>query len=368
MTDRRFDVVVVGAGVAGSALAESLVTLSDVSVLVCDAAPLPGAHSSGRSVAVFDPLYGNPSVQVLTAASRSRLESGILGEGSLLAARDLIHVATTERLRLLDDAFPLGTHGAERLDERELISAFPALRPGALAQGVRHLGGADLDVDRLHQGLIASARQAGASVELSARVNSFEWQGSGWSLQIGGGAVHCGVVVDAAGGWADDVAVAAGAAPRGAVAHRRSVGVARAVDLHVAQWAMLADIGSGWYIKPDGAAVLLSPADATPVPPGDPKADELELARAIDAINAVTTLDVRSLSRTWAGLRTYTADETPLIGPDPDVPSLFWHAAFGGFGLQVSVAAGRLAAEMILGVDPHLDPAPYAPSRLEPTR
>lgn len=48
-----YDAVVVGAGMAGAAPAESLVARSDLSVLVCDATPVPGAPSSGRSVAVF---------------------------------------------------------------------------------------------------------------------------------------------------------------------------------------------------------------------------------------------------------------------------------------------------------------------------
>ena len=363
-----YDVVVVGAGVAGAALAESLVARSDCSVLVCEAGEVPGLHSSGRSVAVFDPLYGNADVQALTAASRDRLGRGVLDDGTLLVPRDLIEVAGPGEVSQLEEAFPPGTAGIERLDAAALLAAFPAVRPGALVAGAAHVDAADLDVGRLHGDLLTSARRGGAVVVLGAPVRGFARTPSGrWRLDVDGALVEADVVVDAAGAWADDVARRAGAAPRGITPLRRTVGVVPRPDPSAAGWAMLAHIGSGWYVKPDGATLLVSPADAVPVAAGDPRADELELARAIEAVNEATTLQVRRVSRTWAGLRTYAPDERPLIGFDPDVEGFFWHAAFGGFGLQVALAAGRLAADLLLRQVPHLDPRAYAPSRLVAT-
>ena len=64
----------VGGGVlearAGAAIAESLASSTDARICIVEAAPTPGLHSSGRSVAVFDPLYGDESVRALSAASR----------------------------------------------------------------------------------------------------------------------------------------------------------------------------------------------------------------------------------------------------------------------------------------------------------
>jgi D-arginine dehydrogenase len=367
MVTRYYDVLVVGAGVAGAAIAESLASSSDARIGIVEAAPTPGLHSSGRSVAVFDPLYGDEFVQALSAASRPVLEGGLDGHGpSLLSPRDLILVGTPAQAESLDEKYPIGMCGIDRLGEDELQARFPALCPGTVLSGVRHRGGADLDVARLHEGLLASARRGGVDVLLGHSLDSLApASGSGWWATVGAEQFHVGTLVNAAGAWADHVATLAGAAPLGVVAHRRSVGVATSRFPSSSQWAMIVDVDMGWYIRPDAGSFLLSPADATPVGPGDPRPDELELARAIEAINETTTLAVRSLTRTWAGLRTYTADERPIIGFDPHVPDFFWHAAFGGFGLQVAPAAGRLGADLLAGRATALDPSPYSPARLQ---
>ena len=366
MTAHAVDVLVIGAGVAGAAVAESLVRRSDRSVAVLEAAAVPGLHSSGRSVAVFDPLYGDDTVRALSAASRPMLESGLDGtQESLLSPRELVLVATADQQATIDARYPAGTPGVARLGESEVRALFPALRSGAIASAALHLDGADLDVARLHEGLLSRARRAGAQVLLRHPVRSIRpAAGGGWVVEAGDETVRAATVVNAAGAWADEVAHLAGARPLGVTPLRRSVGVARSTEPASSRWAMLVDVDMRWYVKPDGGTFLLSPADATAVSPGDPRPDEEELARAIDAVNEATTLGVRSLTRAWAGLRTYARDERPVIGFDPVVPDFFWHAAFGGFGLQVAPASGAVAADLILGRPTDLPSAPYAPARL----
>jgi D-arginine dehydrogenase len=365
---RSVDVVVVGAGVAGAAVAESLVLLSDSTVIVAEAASVPGLHSSGRSVSVFDPLYGDASVRVLSDASRPRLEAGLADGRSLLDSRELIMLVRADQEASATALYPEGTAGVDRLTEDQLRGAFPALRGGRFVGGISHRGGADLDVDRLHQGLLTAARRAGASVLTDHPVIALAPQRQGgWRVQIGNDIVHATTVVNAAGAWADHVGTLAGSPPPGIVPYRRSVGVATSPVHASSRWPMIVDIDMRWYLKPDGGSFLISPAEATAVPPGDPRPDELEMARCIDAINEATTLGIRSLTRTWAGLRCYTADERPIIGFDDAGHGLFWHAGFGGFGIQVAPAAGRLAAQLILGHEPDIDPMPYRPDRFAET-
>lgn len=367
MSEHGVDVLVVGAGVAGAAVAESLARSQGIDVMVVESDRTPGLHSSGRSVAVFDPLYGDDAVRRLSAVSRPLLDDGLDGSGiSLLTPRPLVLVARPEQRERMAQAYPPGTAGITRLAEDEVRSLFPALRPGVIDSAVMHTGGADLDVARLHDGLLARARRAGARVLVDHPVSSVRPQDDHrWVVTAGDQVVRAGVVVNAAGAWADHVAGLAGARPLGVVPLRRSVAATRSDRPDSARWAMLVDVDMEWYLKPDGGTFLLSPADAVPVEPGDPRPDELELARAIDAVNDATTLGVRSVIRTWAGLRSYVADQRPLIGFDAQVPGLFWHGAFGGFGLQVAPAAGMLAAALITGAQPAVDPLPYSPIRLD---
>ncbi|HVS43036.1 MAG TPA: FAD-dependent oxidoreductase, partial [Candidatus Dormibacteraeota bacterium] len=104
-----------------------------------------------------------------------------------------------------------------------------------------------------------------------------------------------------------------------------------------------------FYFKDEGESVLVSPADATPVEPHDARPDELQIARAIEAVNAVTTLGIRSVTRSWAGLRSFAPDGEPVVGGLGRGEGFHWLAGQGGYGLQMAPALARLAAAVIRG-------------------
>ena len=98
------------------------------------------------------------------------------------------------------------------------------------------------------------------------------------------------------------------------------------------------------------------------------------VALAIERINEATTLELRHVRRTWAGLRTFAADRAPVVGPDPDVPRFFWLAGQGGYGIQTAPAMARAAASLILDgrlpddlVDAGVTQDDLSPARFRPT-
>ena len=86
-----------------------------------------------------------------------------------------------------------------------------------------------------------------------------------------------------------------------------------------------------WYFKADGPHLLVSPADETPAEPGDARPDELDVALALERVEAVTGLGLRSVVTSWAGLRTFVPDR----GPGRRGPA-------GAPGLLVRRRAGRI--------------------------
>jgi D-arginine dehydrogenase len=193
-----------------------------------------------------------------------------------------------------------------------------------------------------------------------------------WTIRTSGGESHTApVVINAAGAWGDVVAAAAGVPETGLVPKVRSVFmVASPYGEATKDGPIVGDIDGAYYFKPEGDQFLCSPMDQTPSPPCDAAPDELEIARAIDEVNAATTLDVRSVKATWGGLRTFVADENPVIGYDPSVEGFFWMVGQGGYGIQTSPAAARFAAAMVRRqeapadlVTRGLDPAALAPGR-----
>ncbi|MFT4014752.1 MAG: FAD-binding oxidoreductase [Paracoccus sp. (in: a-proteobacteria)] len=64
----------------------------------------------------------------------------------------------------------------------------------------------------------------------------------------------------------------------------------------------------------------------------------------------------------WAGYIDSTPDGVPAIG-ETEVPGLVLAAGFSGHGFGIGPGAGHMIADMVSGVAPILDPAPYHPSR-----
>jgi D-arginine dehydrogenase len=178
-------------------------------------------------------------------------------------------------------------------------------------------------------------------------------------------------VVNAAGAWADAVAGLFGARPCGLRPLRRTIVIARTGSPVPGDGPLVADVDDGFYFRPDGPHLLLSPADETPSDPCDARPDEADVALALERVNEATTLGLRSVVTAWAGLRTFAPDRVPVVGYDPDIPGLFWLAAQGGYGIQTAPALARLAAALLTGdpgPDLDLDPAALSPSRFRRPR
>jgi D-arginine dehydrogenase len=336
---QTFDVIVVGGGMAGASLGYELA--ADRSVLVLDMEPTLAYHTTGRSAAMFLETYGGPVIRALTTASRAALV-----ERAVLTPLPMLHVARPGRGVALDEMFRavrVLAPDVQLLREDEVVAAQPLLRPGAVESALLEPGAMEIDVHALHQFFVHGLRARRGAITTSARVHSATRAGGVWTLGDWGAPV----VVDAAGAWADEVATVFGACPVGLRTLRRT---AFMVDAPTgARAPMIADIDDAFYVKPDAGRLLCSPADETPQPPGDARPDEMEIARAIDVINDVTTLEVRHVRSSWAGLRNFVTDRAPVVGFDPDVPGFYWFAAQGGYGIQTAPALARTGAALLRG-------------------
>ena len=72
--------------------------------------------------------------------------------------------------------------------------------------------------------------------------------------------------------------------------------------------------------------------------------------------------------RSYAGLRPWSPDSLPLIGPTQQAPGIVLATGHAGAGNTRSLVTGRLIAELLTGQPPVIDPAPVAPDRFDMTR
>ncbi|HMG46522.1 MAG TPA: FAD-binding oxidoreductase [Allosphingosinicella sp.] len=343
------DVAIIGAGIAGASLAAALA--GRASVLILEAERLPGYHATGRSAAFWSESYGGPLIRPLTSASGPAL-------APFLAPRGAIHLADAAgraKLDALAAAFP----GAllQPLGRAELEAAIPNLSPG-WDWGLAEPSCADIDVAALH-----AACLKGQSLVTRARMIGAERNGR-WRIETTAGPFQADILVNAAGAWADDVALLAGERPVGIQPYRRTIAQLRVDPPAPPDLPLVIDAAERFYFKPEtGGRLWLSPHDETPCVAHDCAAEEIDVAIAVDRLEQVVDWRVEAVERKWAGLRSFAPDRLPVYGFSDSGRGFFWFAGQGGFGIQTAPAAARLAAALILGTVPAIDPAPYSAAR-----
>lgn len=357
----RFDIIVAGAGMAGASLAAPLAA-SGARVLLLEAEAQPGYHSTGRSAAFWTESYGGAGVQPLTMASGPPLRDGgyLTERGALTIARRGQEAQLESFAREFEG---LGVR-VERLGREALLARIPGLcddwTTGALEPDC-----SDIDVARLHQDYLAAARRSGAELWTRAGLASAVRDGEGWLVTCEDGrTARAGLLVNAAGAWADDVAARSGVTKLGFTPMLRTIAQIRTRPQPPEDLPLVLDLNEQFYFKPEAGKLWLSPHDEVPVPPCDAAPEELAVAEAIDRLQNVVNWEVERVEHKWAGLRTFAPDRLPVYGFDSAQPRFFWFAGQGGFGIQTAPAAAALAGALITGSgDFPVDPAPYLPGR-----
>lgn len=371
---QTYDIAILGGGIAGLSLAYFLG--GERSVVLLEREESLGYHSTGRSAAEFVLRYNSPQVCALAAISRDFFDHPPEGfsDVPLLVPRGGVMIANAEKLERFEAHFAAErtkTDKLTRLTIDEALAMVPVLDPAYVAGCYHDPEFWDIEVESLQQGYVKGARRAGVEIRQKAGVLAVRDDGHRWLIDTEGGMVCARIVVNATGGWADVTARLFGVTPIGIVPHRRT---AILVDLpegrDCRRMPEINELDDEFYAKPDAGRLLVSPADETPCEPGDIQPEEIDIAWAAHHLETATTLTVRRVAKSWAGMRSFAADRLPVIGPASDHPRFFWLAGQGGYGILSSPALGALAASQLsASVVPEgfarqgLDPAAFSPQR-----
>ncbi len=364
------DIAVIGAGIAGLSAAWEL--SAKHRVVLFEQESQPAHHATGRSAAILSETSGLFEVCALAAASRSFFEDPPDGfsQSPLLSARGLLWVSDRT-----DDLDAIETV-AERLGLRHHMidgptstSLVPALRPGWAARALHEPEAMRIDVAALLDGYRRGLSERGGTLMLATPALRLRSSGRSWVVSgAGHDDIHCDVVVNAAGAWADEVATRAGLDPLGIQPFRRTAFVFPVHDHDLSRWPLVMDAGGRFYFEPEADGILASPAEETPVDAHDARADDLAIAMAADALAEATTLVVRGVSARWAGLRSFAADRLPVVGEDPEAPGFFWLAGQGGAGIKTAPALATMISSLIersaATGDAGIDGGALSPARL----
>lgn len=353
MTGDWFDVAVIGGGIGGATAAahvaptKSLVLLEQENELAF--------HTTSRSAAVFLEHDGGFAFRRLNRAARDFfVHPHEELDAPLMTPLPVLNLAPPE-LRdemVADAASAEGGNAVVRFVEgTELNNWCPVLRPELELVGVLEESAGSIDVMGLHQLYVRRARAAGAEIRRSSKVTAITKLDTGWKLATASGEITAGTIVNAAGAWGDEVAELAGVEPIGLTPMRRTA-FTTSISVDPTGWPLVygGAVEQHCYFKPEaGNQLLCSLADETPSAPLDARPEEIDIALAIDHINHLTTLGIRSVATSWAGLRTFSPDREPVFGFDDQAHGWFWMVGQGGWGIVSSPAAGQVCASAING-------------------
>ena len=358
-----FDIMIIGGGPAGIALAAELAhPRRRVAVLEQqEGAPL----YEGASVGLRDPIVEHGS-DVLSLLLASTDLYGMMAQP--MRPRGVLHIFSVDNLAAYGSAVAhcriMGVE-VEELAGDALIEMFPFLRDNRQTNYAALYAAAGIadkvDVSAFYARYRARLRQAHGAVLYGERLVSARREAQGWTVVTSSRrTIRCGILANCAGAWADDVAIRCGIPAAGIRPMNRTVLEARLMehDLNPA--------GEGMSVRWAGPRGLVCEFDAghrATFSSGDTGATGLEAGRAFEATpdrnaigEALNQFHARTHlryagggGRVWAVTRGFTADNRPVIGWGPREHGFFWSAGFGGYGIACAPAAACLAADLILG-------------------
>lgn len=349
MSGERADIIVIGAGIAGSSVAAEL--SRDASVILLERETQPGYHTTGRSAAQFTTTYGPPVIRALSRASQPYFQG--VEEGApqgLLAPRGVLFLARPDQGEAYEDLRRELAGAVTEVSGAELADMVPLLREGYAVAGLYEEDSADIDVHGLHQHYLKLFASHGGSLVTRATVEAIGKAGGDWVVETRGARYRAPVVVNAAGAWADELAQLAGVHALGLRPLRRTaLTVALPDGVDPEHWPLVVDAEETFYAKPDAGRLLVSPADETLSDPCDAQPEELDIAICIDRLETAFDIQVRRPESAWAGLRSFFPDRCPVFGFDQQAEGFFWLAGQGGYGIQTAPAMARTAAALVRG-------------------
>jgi D-arginine dehydrogenase len=343
------DIIVIGGGIAGISAAARLSHHGSVTLL--ESEDDLAYHSSGRSAASFIVDYGNNSTRILNAASFDYLNNENNG---VLSNRGLLMLATEKQNVRFKSSYKLS--GLSQISLNDACKTIPIISRSKVSYAAYRSDVFDLDTNQLIQNFLTEAKRNGANIVKKSKVLQINYINSKWNIETDKNQFQCSIIVNAAGAWADQISILAHLKPVGFKPYRRSMARIKMPDsMSISDWPFFSGPNEDWYAKPDAGQLIVSPEEEELVEPHDVWADDTTIAKGIARYEKYVTVPVTNVTSNWAGLRTFSADRSLVIGPDQNNPTFFYLAGQGGYGFQTAPAASNLLKELILGQTNDLD-------------
>jgi sarcosine oxidase subunit beta len=367
------DVVIIGGGIVGSSVAYHLAESGCANVLIIEREDKQGLGSTSRSMGGVRAQFTTPiniQMSIYSIDLFSRFEE-VTGQTADYRAHGYLFCATTEaHLEYLrenqDKQKAFGLKSAEMVSREDVVKMVPQLIADDIIGGAYCPTDGFVDPYGVLTGFAKRGKELGVRVWLDTAVTGVNIEnGAVTGVRTTRGEVSTRNVVNAAGPWAAGVAQMAGV-ELPVTPLRRQIVKTQRCDFLPAKFPMLIDMSTGFHFRREGEAILMAWPDHEETYGFKTTFthDFLEriLTRAVDRVPQFADLPVNP-KQCWAGMYEVSPDHHAIIGPAPGVKGLFFANGFSGHGVMHSPASGRITADLILGRQSFVDPAPLGIER-----
>jgi sarcosine oxidase, subunit beta len=370
------DVVIVGAGVMGASTAWHLASMGCRDVLLIDRGGRPGAGSTSRATGGFRAQYAtaiNVRLSLLAREKLRRFAEQVGGDcgyepfGYLWLASGRAALEALDAARAVQHAE--GLHEAAAVTPADITRLNPAVSLDGIVGGAYCPSDGFIRPSGILDGYLDGACRLGAQVWWGVEATGIErgHDGRAAGVTTAKGRIDAGVIVNAAGAWAGQLASAAGV-ELPVVPLRRQVASTAPTGVLPRDMPMTIFTDDGFHLRVrDGRVLLLWP---TPGVPGDPWATPVD-DRWVHQVGARASARVPPLvnvpidrAACWAGLYEMSPDRHAILGEAPGCSGLYLINGSSGHGVMHAPALGQLLAEIVLhGRATTLDVRALRPSR-----
>ena len=349
---KKFDIIVLGSGIAGISIASELSEYLNVCVLEKEG--LISYHSTGRSLAFYLESYGNEVIRQLTSASKDFFYNRIdtTSKNILIKKRGVIHIANkfqTIKLKNLYETLTKNNENFKILNKLQTMELLPCLNDEYVDSSIYDSEASDIDVNAIYNIYLKNLTKNNGKVITDIKITEFLHQVHGWKILTNQDEFYTKIIVNAAGAWCDLIATNVGAKKINIVPKKRTIFCFKPTNIKLNnEWPLGVDVEENFYFKIENDTVIASPADETPTVPHDVQAEDIDIALGIERIKNSTLFEFNSIFNKWAGLRSFVKDKNPVIGFDNKFKNFFWFAGQGGYGIQTAPALSKIASNLIL--------------------
>ena len=349
---KKFDIIVLGSGIAGISIASELSEYLDVCVL--EKERLISYHSTGRSLAFYLESYGNEVIRQLTSASKDFFynQSGTNSKNMLLKKRGVLHIANKHqniKLKNLYETLTKNNKNFSILNKLQTMELLPCLNEKYVDSSIYDNEASDIDVNAVYDIYLKKLSENNGKIIKDIQITEFLHLDNGWKIITNQDEFNTKILVNAAGAWSDIVATNVGVQKINIVPKKRTVFCFKPKNIKLNnEWPLGVDVEENFYFKVEHDTVIASPADETPTVPHDAQAEDIDIALGIERIKYSTLFEFSSIYNKWAGLRSFVKDKSPVIGFDNQIHNFFWFAGQGGYGIQTAPALSKIASNLIL--------------------